>query len=120
MRKRVSRRWRRFGAPETAPSWRCIRWSATFSIGFRPGTAQREMDRHTVIHDWYWRNVLQAALTDLRLAQGDLPRAAEEGEAFLRVACATPERTWQALAWEANARIALAASELERARDCIT
>ncbi|MEA3214521.1 MAG: hypothetical protein QOJ19_677 [Acidimicrobiia bacterium] len=83
-------------------------------------TAKQEMDRHTVIHDWYWRNVLQAALTDLRLAQGDQPRAVEEGEEFLRVACATPERTWQALAWEANARIALAASELERARDCIT
>jgi DNA-binding winged helix-turn-helix (wHTH) protein len=81
---------------------------------------KREMDRHTVIHDWYWRNVLQAALTDLRLAQGDLPRAVEEGEAFLGVACSTAERTWQALAWEANARVALAACELERARDCIT
>jgi tetratricopeptide (TPR) repeat protein len=83
-------------------------------------TAKREMDRHTVIHDWYWRNVLQAALTDLRLAQGDLPRAVEEGEAFLRVACSTAERTWQALAWEANARIAMAVSDPERAKDCIT
>ena len=82
--------------------------------------AKREMDRHTVIHDWYWRNVLQAALTDLRLAQGDLPRAVEEGEVFLTVACSTPERTWQALAWEANARIAMAVSEPERAQDCIT
>ena len=82
--------------------------------------AKREMDRNTVIHDWYWRNVLQAALTDLRLAQGDLPRAVEEGEAFLRVACSTAERTWQALAWEANARIAMAVSEPERAQDCIT
>jgi hypothetical protein len=83
-------------------------------------TAKREMDRQTVIHDWYWRNVLQAALTDLWLSQGDLPRAVEEGEAFLRVAGSTPERTWQALSWEANARIALAAADLQRARDCIT
>jgi tetratricopeptide (TPR) repeat protein len=82
-------------------------------------TAKREMDRHTVIHDWYWRNVLQAALTDLRLAQGDLPRAVEEGEEFLRVACSTPERTWQALAWEANARIALASQDAQRAQDYI-
>jgi hypothetical protein len=82
--------------------------------------AKQEMDSHTVINDWYIRIMVQAAFTELRLAQGDLLRAVEEGEAFLKVACSTPERTWQALAWEANARIALAASELERARHCIT
>jgi tetratricopeptide (TPR) repeat protein len=82
--------------------------------------AKQEMDSHTVINDWYIRIMVQAALTELRLAQGDLPRAVEEGETFLAVACATAERTWQALAWEANARIAMAVGEPERAQDCIT
>ena len=82
--------------------------------------AKQEMDSHTVINDWYIRIMVQAALTELRLAQGDLPRAVEEGEAFLRVACSTPERTWQALAWEVNARIALAVNQPERAQECIT
>ena len=36
------------------------------------------------------------------------------------VTSATAERTWQALAWEANARLALRSSDLERAQDCIT
>jgi hypothetical protein len=81
---------------------------------------KQEMDDHTVINDWYCRMMLQAALTDLWLAQGDLPRAMEEGQTFLAVACATAERTWQAWAWEANARIALASLDLERAQECIT
>ena len=82
--------------------------------------AKQEMDSHTVIGDWYCRIMLQAALADLWLARGDLRQAKSEGEVFVTIACATAERTWQALAWEANARIALAASELERAQDCIT
>jgi hypothetical protein len=81
---------------------------------------KQEMDSHTVINDWYIRIMVQAAFTDLRLGQGDLPRAQAEGEAFLAVACATADRTWQALAWEANARIALARLDLDRAQDCIT
>jgi hypothetical protein len=32
---------------------------------------------------------------------------------------ATAERSWQVLAWEANARIAMAQLDLDRARDCI-
>jgi tetratricopeptide (TPR) repeat protein len=82
--------------------------------------AKQEMDTHTVIGDWYCRMMLQAALADLWLARGDLRQAKSEGEVFVTLACATAERTWQALAWEVNARIAMAVSEPERARDCIT
>jgi DNA-binding winged helix-turn-helix (wHTH) protein len=82
--------------------------------------AKGEMDRHQVIHDWYCRMLLQSALTDLWLTRGDLPRARKEGEAFLAVACTTAERTWQAMAWEANARIALESPDLEHARRCIS
>jgi DNA-binding winged helix-turn-helix (wHTH) protein len=80
---------------------------------------QRDMAQRAVIHDWYCRLVLQSVLTDLLLAKGDLARAREAGEAFLAITGATAERTWQALAWEANARIALASLDLHRAQACI-
>ena len=53
------------------------------------------------------------------LAKGDLPAARSEAERFLSVTLATAERTWQALAWEANARVAMALLDLDRARDCV-
>jgi len=81
---------------------------------------QRDMADNPVIHDWYCRLILQWILTDLWLVKGDLARAREEGEAFLAITGATAERTWQALAWESNARIALASLNLQRAQECIT
>jgi hypothetical protein len=45
--------------------------------------------------------------------------ARTEAERFLSVTLATAERSWQALAWEANARVAMAQLDLDRARDCI-
>jgi hypothetical protein len=78
--------------------------------------AKQEMDSHTVINDWYIRMMVQAALTELWLASGDLRRAETEGEVFVTVACATGEQTWQALAWEANARIALASGDRDQAQ----
>jgi hypothetical protein len=72
-----------------------------------------------VIHDWYCRLVLQSVLTDLLLSKGDLIRAREAGEAFLAITGATAERTWQALAWEANARLAIASLDPRRAQECI-
>jgi len=80
---------------------------------------QRDMAQHGVIHDWYCRLVLHSILTDLLLAKGDLGSAREAGEAFLAITGATAERTWQALAWEANARIALASLDSRRAQECI-
>jgi hypothetical protein len=82
--------------------------------------AKQEMDSHTVIGDWYCLMMLQAALADLWLARGDLRQAKSEGEVFVTVACATAERTWQALAWEVNARIAMAVNQPQQARDFIT
>src|SRR5208337_985288 len=35
------------------------------------------------------------------------------------VTLATAERTWQALAWDANARIAMAQRDFERAHECV-
>ena len=63
---------------------------------------------------------LQSGLTELHLAKGDLAQALEEGQRFLDVSLATAEHTWQALAWEVNARVALASRNQRRAKECIS
>jgi len=82
-------------------------------------TARQEMDRQRVLRDWYWRMPLELALTDLYLAQGDLTQAWSQAEQFLQVTLATAERTWQALAWDAKARVALVTRDLGQAQVCI-
>jgi tetratricopeptide (TPR) repeat protein len=77
------------------------------------------MNQQMVIVDWYWRMQLQSSLTELWLAKGDLKKARTEAESFLEVTLATAERTWQALAWEANARVAMAQRDFERAHECV-
>jgi hypothetical protein len=83
-------------------------------------TVGNEMGRQTVIQDWYFRILLETGLTEFWLAKGDLLQARFHAEQFLTITQATAERTWQALAWEANARVAIAELDLEKARDCIT
>ena len=78
-----------------------------------------EMGRETLLFDWYSRMMLESALTELWLAKGNLKQALTEAKRFLEATSATAERTWQALAWEANARVALAQIDLDSARDCI-
>jgi hypothetical protein len=82
-------------------------------------TAESEMDQQTVFLDWYWRMPLAAGLTELWLRTGDRLRAQQEAERFLNMALITTERTWQGLAWETNARVALANRDHARARECI-
>jgi hypothetical protein len=53
------------------------------------------------------------------LSSGDLDRARGEGELLVADACDTEERTWQALAWNLNARIGLAGDDPQEARDHI-
>jgi hypothetical protein len=59
------------------------------------------------------------ALANLHLAQGDLTRAREESNEFLKLTEATEERTWQGLAWDVNARVAAALGETPRAARCV-
>jgi DNA-binding winged helix-turn-helix (wHTH) protein len=82
-------------------------------------TARSDMDRRTVYFDWYFRMLLAAGLTGIWLAKGDRARARLEAERFLDISLTTAERTWQGLAWEANARVALANRDDGRARECI-
>ena len=82
-------------------------------------TVRAEAESRMVVFDWYRRIMVQWALTNLWLARRDFARARTEGELFLAHAGATAERTWQALACEANARIALAAGDWPRAQELI-
>jgi hypothetical protein len=77
------------------------------------------MDHQTVFLDWYWRMPLAAGLTELWLRTGDRLRAQQEAERFLDRTLATEERTWQGLAWEINARVALENRNHTRAHECI-
>ena len=63
--------------------------------------------------------MIDSARTDLCLALGDLQQARQQAARFLDATLWTAERTWQALAWEANARVAMAAEEWKRATECI-
>jgi hypothetical protein len=81
--------------------------------------AGEEMDRHSTLGDWYWRLPQRWALTNLWLSRGDLTRAAESAEAFLASATGTAERTWQALAWQTNALLALRLGDRPRAQTLI-
>jgi tetratricopeptide (TPR) repeat protein len=80
-------------------------------------TAAQAMDREMVIHDWYWRMLLESAFAEAWLVRGDLVKAKSHAERYLVSALETAERTWQARAWESVARIALAEGDLPRARD---
>jgi ATP/maltotriose-dependent transcriptional regulator MalT len=82
--------------------------------------ASNEMDRQRVMLDWYWRLQLESSLTEVWLAKGDLGQARRQAAQFLELAQATAERTWQALAWEANARVAMAGADVARAQACIS
>jgi DNA-binding winged helix-turn-helix (wHTH) protein/tetratricopeptide (TPR) repeat protein len=81
--------------------------------------ARDDMDRRSNLNDWYWRMPPESGLTELWLAEGNLAQARLQAERFLSVTLTAAERTWQALAWEANARVAVAERDAPRAQDCI-
>jgi hypothetical protein len=85
------------------------------------------MEGHPVLLSWYWRIRLQFELVEAYLAKRELSRARLEADRMLEAALATAERTWQALAWDASARVALqeksvprAESELKNALDVMS
>ncbi len=105
----------------------CQVWSGTAEAGL--GNDERalgyllscrdDMDQHPMMADWYHRMPLQRALTEVWLSKGELERARVEAEEFLKVTLKTEERTYRALAFEANARLAIAEQDLDRAQDLI-
>jgi DNA-binding winged helix-turn-helix (wHTH) protein len=105
----------------------CLAWAGAAEAGL--GNQQRaldyllecrnQMDQYSMMADWYLRMPLQWALTEAWLSKGDLEKARMEAAQFLKVTLATEERTYRALAFEANARIAIAERNLDRAQDFI-
>jgi ATP/maltotriose-dependent transcriptional regulator MalT len=85
----------------------------------RLAAARKEIDSQPVVFDWYMCILLESCLTEVLLAKGDLAAARGAAERFRGATLRTAERTWQALAWEASARVALAEGQLESAGDCI-
>lgn len=81
--------------------------------------ARNGMERQPVSMEWYWKMPLQAALTELYLQRGEPAQAQVEAQRFVEASLATEERTWQGLAWEASARVALAGSDLQNGRQYI-
>jgi DNA-binding winged helix-turn-helix (wHTH) protein/tetratricopeptide (TPR) repeat protein len=79
-------------------------------------TSKNEMDHQPMMVDWYHRMPLQWAMTEAWLSGGSLEKARMEAEEFLRISLATGERTYRALAYEVNIRIAMAESHLDRAQ----
>jgi hypothetical protein len=77
------------------------------------------MNRQAVAFDWYFRIQLESGFAELWLAKEDLSLARPQAQRLLDAALATEERTWQALAWEVNARVALLESGTKRAAECI-
>jgi hypothetical protein len=77
------------------------------------------MDRQQILLDWYWRMPLHSALTEVWLKKGDLEKARWEAQEFLKASLNTRERTFQALAWETNARIAMISGDHASVADCI-
>jgi hypothetical protein len=115
------------GSLHTFPRHFCLTLdgAAAAGLGDHEGALERlltvgeEMDREPQLLDWYWRLLQRWTLASLWLSRGELERAREEGKLLVTNACATAERTWQALAWDVNARIALAGDDPSRARELV-
>ena len=81
--------------------------------------ARHQLDRQPVYNDEYCNLLLKSALAELWLAKRDLAQASAHAQQFLETALGAEERTWQALAWDANARVAMATGDLVRGTECI-
>ena len=77
---------------------------------------RHDMERQPLMEDWQLNMPLQWGLTEAWLAKGDLAQARLEGELFLKITLAAEERTWRALAFEANARVAIGEGDLLKAQ----
>jgi DNA-binding winged helix-turn-helix (wHTH) protein len=81
---------------------------------------RRDMEEQPLMDDWYSRMRLQWGFTEAYLAKGDLAQARPEAELFLQLTMSTEERTWRALALEANARVAVEEGDLSRGQHWVT
>jgi hypothetical protein len=81
--------------------------------------AADDLDDGMIMRGWYWQLFIGWGLTGIWLVRGDRSKARRDAEHLLEAALCTAERTWQALAWEASARVDLAEGDLAGAKECI-
>jgi DNA-binding winged helix-turn-helix (wHTH) protein/DNA-binding CsgD family transcriptional regulator/tetratricopeptide (TPR) repeat protein len=79
--------------------------------------AEAEMERQPAQLDWYWRLPLEWGMVSLLIFNGDRSTTLARAKHLCDLAAQTSERTWQALAWEAHARAALAFGDVAEAID---
>jgi DNA-binding winged helix-turn-helix (wHTH) protein/tetratricopeptide (TPR) repeat protein len=68
---------------------------------------------------WYWRMIAQLGLSDAWLASRDLRKARREADRFLQSALSTDEPNLHALAWDVDARVAVAEKDWKAAEEKI-
>jgi len=66
---------------------------------------------------WFWRMTAQLGLSNVWLESGNIANARLEADAFLQSALSTADPQVQALAWEMNARVAMAEENWKSAEE---
>lgn len=89
-------------------------------------TLRDAIERCPVTFSWYWRLPLHVDLVEAYLTSGDVAKARQAANRCVELAMLTDDRTWQALALEARARVGLedgaepaAEQDVQRAIDVI-
>jgi DNA-binding winged helix-turn-helix (wHTH) protein/tetratricopeptide (TPR) repeat protein len=75
----------------------------------------RSTDDQPVIFSWYWRLPLERGRAMASLALGQIENARACADLVVQLASQTQERTWQSLAWETSAQVALREGHVEMA-----
>lgn len=81
--------------------------------------ADAAMSQQAVHLDWYWVLPLHWAAARLAMSCGDLDAAQRRIELFIDEAHQSDERMWQALAWDSQARLALARQDAAAAQESV-
>jgi tetratricopeptide (TPR) repeat protein len=68
---------------------------------------------------WYWRMIAQLGLADVSLEEGNLVKARREADGFFAAASSVADPALQALAREAQARVAMAENDWKSATQCV-
>lgn len=76
---------------------------------------ERLMKMQPVIFDWYWKMPLERGLANVFMRSAQPDQAENHADNLLKAAQQTDDRTWQGLAWETKARVALVKGDLESA-----
>jgi tetratricopeptide (TPR) repeat protein len=80
----------------------------------------QNLDEHTKFFmHWEWRMMVQVELSNTWLLSGNIVNARTAADGFLKSALSTSDPHLQALGWELQARVAIAESDLQSARESI-